>query len=171
MNPRLALRTTTPGTGTCTCIIYTYMCIHVHVGRQTFLVSGFQFKPKSPRLCLSLPPSLSPSFSLSPSLPLSLPHTRFVSSLALSIPVQATLYNIADPEDVVIQVKFPDSRKLLFPPKSAEFRPTGIHQSRLDTSVIISHGLWTGIYMYMYIRTICIYMFTTHTYTVFSSVM
>ena len=42
------------------------------------------------------------------------------------------------------QVRFPDDRQLLFPVKQAEVRATGTSETRLDTSVILSHGVWTG---------------------------
>jgi hypothetical protein len=70
-------------------------------------------------------------------------HTRFVYSLALSIPVQATLYNVARPTDVAVQLRFPDGRRLFFTPKPSDIRSLGLHEDRLDTSVVTSHGLWT----------------------------
>ena len=70
---------------------------------------------------------------------------KFVSSLALSVHVEASLCNVDDPSTVAILVKFPDDRCLLFPAKSSEVRVAGgPNQSRLDTSVILSHGVWTG---------------------------
>lgn len=70
-------------------------------------------------------------------------HTRFVYSLALSIPVVATLYNVTRPTDLAVQLRFPDNRRILFLPKPSEVRSVGLDQAKLDTAVVTSHGLWT----------------------------
>lgn len=51
-------------------------------------------------------------------------------------------------------MKFPDDRRLLFPVKPTEVRSAGVNECRLDTAVILSHGLWTGADM------LCVHMFT-----------
>ncbi|KAL5476193.1 hypothetical protein EMCRGX_G026108 [Ephydatia muelleri] len=68
---------------------------------------------------------------------------KFVSSLALCICVNATLYHVKDLCQVAVQVRFPDGKKLLFVPKPEEVREVGVTEHRLETSVIISHGMWT----------------------------
>lgn len=91
---------------------------------------------------------------------------KFVSSLALCICVNATLYHVKDLCQVAVQVctgggrganyvffmpfgtkvRFPDGKKLLFVPKPEEVREVGVTEHRLETSVIISHGMWTGMW-------------------------
>ena len=44
------------------------------------------------------------------------------------------------------KVHFPDGKKLLFVPKPEEVREVSITEHRLETSVIISHGMWTGMW-------------------------
>ena len=44
-----------------------------------------------------------------------------------------------------IQARFPDGhRLLLFPVKCSEVREVGVAEAKLDTSVVLSHGIWTG---------------------------
>ena len=44
------------------------------------------------------------------------------------------------------KVRFPDGKKLLFVPKPEEMREVDVTEHRLETSVIISHGMWTGMW-------------------------
>ena len=45
----------------------------------------------------------------------------------------------------IIQARFPDGHRLLFPVKCSEVREVGVAEAKLDTSVVLSHGIWTGI--------------------------
>ena len=44
-----------------------------------------------------------------------------------------------------IQARFPDGHRLLFPVKCSEVREVGVAEAKLDTSVVLSHGIWTGM--------------------------
>lgn len=44
-----------------------------------------------------------------------------------------------------LQARFPDGHRLLFPVKSSEVREVGVAEAKLDTSVVLSHGIWTGV--------------------------
>ena len=54
----------------------------------------------------------------------------------------ATLHFLKIP---CIQARFPDSHRLLFPVKCSEVREVGVAEAKLDTSVVLSHGIWTGM--------------------------
>ena len=42
------------------------------------------------------------------------------------------------------QARFPDGHRLLFPVKLSQVREVGLAEAKLDTSVVLSHGVWTG---------------------------
>ena len=44
------------------------------------------------------------------------------------------------------QARFPDGHRLLFPVKLSQVREVGLAEAKLDTSVVLSHGVWTGTY-------------------------
>ena len=118
-------------------IMYLYMCLCiVQLSNVLLYTRHINYRVKIP------PKTTLFSFKITV---LHFPLCRFVYSLALSVPVQATLHNVARQSDVAIQLKFPDGRRLLFSPKPCDFRCVGTQELKLDTTVVMSHGLWTGI--------------------------
>ena len=49
------------------------------------------------------------------------------------------------------QARFPDGQRLLFPVKSSQVREVGLAEAKLDTSVVLSHGIWTGTLYYNHV--------------------
>ena len=86
----------------------------------------------------SSPPPPSPSLL---SFPLHPSTFHFCSSSPISSPF------LPSPPPIfssISQARFPDGRCLLFSPRSSEVRWVGEGEKKLDTDIVVSHGVWTG---------------------------
>lgn len=66
---------------------------------------------------------------------------KFLSSLALSLPLNSTIHHLTDCTSIAIKVKLPDGRSLTVTPKLTDFRCSS--NIILNTQLILSHGNWT----------------------------
>ncbi|XP_078693226.1 integrator complex subunit 4-like isoform X1 [Branchiostoma floridae x Branchiostoma belcheri] len=68
---------------------------------------------------------------------------RFTAGLALAIDVDATLDNVTQAQDVLIQLKFPDGETQLTSVRPADIHRLGPLRHRVLTQVYLSHQQWT----------------------------
>ncbi|XP_041355136.1 integrator complex subunit 4-like [Gigantopelta aegis] len=68
---------------------------------------------------------------------------KFAAGLTAAIPVDATVENIANIQDIKIQVRYPDQQLQVVTPRHTDFKKLGPLRHRLLTNVLISHALWS----------------------------
>ncbi|KAK6195746.1 hypothetical protein SNE40_001107 [Patella caerulea] len=68
---------------------------------------------------------------------------KFSAGLTAGIPFDATIENVENSRDVLIQVKYPDQQQQLIIPCLSHWRKLSPLRHRLTTQVILSHALWS----------------------------
>ncbi|KAK4880692.1 hypothetical protein RN001_008838 [Aquatica leii] len=78
---------------------------------------------------------------------------KFTAGLTMAVPLEAELYNLADPSRLRIIVKYPDQRTHVVLPRPAHLKPLNFDNAeqdsqtgynlRLLTTVLISHQVWS----------------------------
>ncbi|KAL0082304.1 armadillo-type protein [Phycomyces blakesleeanus] len=70
------------------------------------------------------------------------PH-RFVYQFPTELRVEADILNVADPNDIAIEIMYPDKTSSVFWPTADEFKPVTPYCYKLNASIVVKFAMWT----------------------------